>query len=81
MPFVRNNSWVLQNIKNGDCKILGKGAYGKVYLTKYPGREGLVVAKVNHCRSKDVITFHEAAILAYLNGRGGAPKLISTHFR
>ncbi|XP_047492031.1 casein kinase I-like [Penaeus chinensis] len=59
---------------------LAKGGYGKVYLRKLSdGRD--VIVKVNCCKGKVAVTYHEAAILAYLNGRGGAPKLISTTFR
>lgn len=36
-----------------------------------------IIVKVNCCKEKEAVTYHEAAILAYLNGRGGAPKLIS----
>lgn len=56
---------------------LARGGYGSIYLTKwYDGRQ--VIAKVNNCPNRKLVTYHEAAILAHLNGRGGAPKLIAT---
>ncbi|XP_063597270.1 casein kinase I-like [Penaeus indicus] len=75
---------LLENTKTPTEKHLETGnlerGYGKVYLRKLPdGRD--VIVKVNCCKGKVAVTYHEAAILAYLNGRGGAPKLISTTFR
>lgn len=58
---------------------VGRGAYAKIHLAKIPQNDVPVIVKVNtkvDGYGVERLTQHEAAILAHLEGRAGAPRLI-----
>lgn len=57
---------------------VSSGAYASVSLLRWPGHDQPVICKRNKVSLGAVdMTLREAAILAELDGRGGAPRLVS----
>lgn len=59
---------------------IGRGAYATVFLVQLESHLAPVVVKINKTRGSygvEHLTYQEAAILAYLEGRAGAPRLVA----
>lgn len=81
-PFLKKVTcdpvWFLQNYQKMHLYDICEGAYTTTSVLKWPGLGKLVVCKRNFLGFGAVdMTLREAAILAKLDGKAGAPRLIS----
>ena len=80
VPYMISHGKLMAAVPGERMILLGMEGYGRVFLCPWPhDATGLVVIKQNQDNIPREFTVHEAAILALLAGRAGAPRLIATN--